>query len=149
MKKKTLTLGSRPLCLLWGSSWCCSLLPTWAMLSKIGKNLPQCTEIFCSLFLDFFTTTTSTKTNWRWGNHWSEMIRFNSTMQRQRWPIRFGTQKTVIETDRPFLPSDGERCTGGRTLFSEQLTESLQVICLELAGPCMHVGNWAEVEPQM
>ena len=44
---------------------------------------------------------------------------------------------------------DGERCTGGRTLFSEQLTESLQVICLELAGPCMHVGNWAEVEPQM
>ena len=70
------------------------------------------------------------------------MIRFNSAVERQRWPIRFGTQKTVIDLFSHLMVSDalGE---------NEQLTESLQVICLELAGPCMHVGNWAEVEPQM
>ena len=152
-KNELPTLGSRPLCLLWGSSCCCSpLLPTCNIsVSYFGLNLvwgrcPPHLQHITSNYL--ILTPIYQKTQCLTSRDFSSPVG-NTQL---RW--RLWLAGPPIGGWRP----SGEQLDENGQLswlivgaaLGEQLTNSSQVICLGGGGPCLALRQTGlRLKPQM
>ena len=153
-KKELPTLGSRPLCLLWGSSCCCSplhlqhigqLLALWVQFGLGEVSSPPAT---CHLQLSNLHSSLSKDSQCLTSRDFSSPVG-NTQL---RW--RLWLAGPPIGGWRP----SGEQLDENGQLswlivgaaLGEQLTNSSQVICLGGGGPCLALRQTGlRIKPQM